>query len=54
MKVTTDREEYGHEEFEYETLDEAVAGFDRLVDRARKAKDGVSRTIRLVEREETI
>ena len=54
MKVTVDSEEYGHEEFEYKTQAEAEAAFNRLVDRARQAKDWVTRTIRLITQEEIV
>lgn len=48
VTVRMSSEAYGNEEFEYEDMDQALAGIRRLVAEAESAGDGVERVIGVV------
>ncbi len=56
MKVTMQSSVYGKEEFNYGTRAEALKGFARLKSKAKamRERDGIRRTIKLIEEEVTI
>ena len=45
--VEMSSEEYGIEEFNYDTREEAYMGYMRLKRKAKKLKDGIERKIRI-------
>lgn len=51
LRISSD--EYGAEDFCYDTLEEAVAGFGRLCQAIEKLHDGIERWFRLLHEDAT-